>query len=161
MAKMFPPEDPGVTFGRIGHQAFVNALGTLALARDISVENAAIKVGANVDDLLVFLDARANEGLTEAGRTLVQTFDGRALQAATANIAMRQQAMVSRRWKHQAQRSYPWFLLSNHCFAALASKALRCRSVRLSRSTPNARSRWTTSNGAACSTGAATTWPVS
>jgi hypothetical protein len=91
MVTMFPPEAPGVTFGRIGHRLFVQALGTLARAPDISMENAAIKVGADVDDLLVFLDARAEDGLTEAGRALVETFDGQALRAARANIAMRQQ----------------------------------------------------------------------
>jgi len=94
MQALFPAEDPGVTFGRIGHDLFVRALGTLALAPDITVGKTAERLVADVDDLLVFLDARAEDGLTAAGRELVQTFDGRALQAARGNIAQRRQMMA-------------------------------------------------------------------
>ncbi|WP_423600855.1 Ulp1 family isopeptidase [Roseateles sp. MS654] len=94
MREMFPPEDPDVTFGRIGHRLFVNALGMLALAPDMKVENAANSVAVDVDDLLVFLDARAEDGLTEAGRALVRTFDGPALAAASSAIGKRQRMMA-------------------------------------------------------------------
>ena len=94
MKDKFPPEDPDVTFGRIGHDLFVRALGALAVAPDITVGKTAEDLVADVDDLLVFLDARAEDGLTRAGRELVQTFDGRALQAARANIAQRRQMMA-------------------------------------------------------------------
>ncbi|MGM9490386.1 Ulp1 family isopeptidase [Ideonella sp. YS5] len=95
MAAMFPPELPELTFARIGHVAFVNALG--ALASHASVDDAAQRVGVNVDDLLVFLDARAMDGLTDAGRQLVESFDGRARQGADANIELRRQAMAAGR----------------------------------------------------------------
>ncbi len=95
MRAIFPPESPGVTFGRIGHVRFVNALGALGAMPTMSVGDAANKVGADVDDLLVFLDARSVDGLTEAGRVLVNTFDGQALQAARASIAMRRAMMAA------------------------------------------------------------------
>ncbi|MGF6483096.1 Ulp1 family isopeptidase [Paraburkholderia sp. JPY419] len=92
MISMFPPEAPEVTIARIGRERFVNALGSFV--PDSSVANLAVRVGADVDDLLVFLDASSATGLTQAGEDLLKTFDGHLRQVAGASIGQRQQWMA-------------------------------------------------------------------
>ncbi|MEX3683034.1 Ulp1 family isopeptidase [Paraburkholderia sp. BR14320] len=92
MASMFPPEAPVVTIARIGRERFVNALGWFA--PNTSAADLATKFDADVDDLLVFLDARSETGLTPAGQALVNTFEGRLRQAAEANVDLRRQRMA-------------------------------------------------------------------